>query len=291
MHYFAHLPVRRKRRACLVVHLLRADGHDAAQSANHALTHYEIIRAAAQTVLRAGREHPVAHGLNQLFAKAGLTFHRLFSCDGAHALADASASSRVSPSSRSRRHKHHHRERLHFLEIPSADLLAVAPEDQQPAWSAQDLKNLFLLLSRYALGQWDCLCHLLAAVCECSHALLDFLQRAKRGSFPLLHRLLGDGPRRSVTLRDLPLFAASHSSTFVLVRLERIESLLLTTILVSCWSEPLHDIPVCKCGRSGRTATTAGCSDQSGRTASPCSALTATNLGCTRTPSSSVSRH
>jgi hypothetical protein len=103
------------------------------------------------------------------------------------------------------------------------------------------------LLSRYALGQWNCLCHVLAAVRECSHTLLDFLDRDKRSSFPLLHRLLHDGLRRSVALLELPLFTASHSSKFVLVRLQRIESLLLTTILVSCSSDPLRDIPVCKC--------------------------------------------
>jgi hypothetical protein len=114
--------------------------------------------------------------LNQLFAKAGLAFDRPFGCDGAHTAARASSSSSVSPSSQNRRH----REWLHFLEIPSANLPAVAPEDQQPAWSSQDLKNLFLLLSRCSLGEWDCLCHLLAAVHECSHALLDFLQRDKR---------------------------------------------------------------------------------------------------------------
>jgi hypothetical protein len=181
--------------------------------------------------------------LSQLFAKAWLAFDRLFSCDGVYAAAGASASSRASPSSRSRRHKHRHRERLHFLEIRSANLLAVAAEDQQPAWSAQDLQNLFLLLSRYAVGQWDCLCHLRAIVRKCSYGLLDFLQRDKRSSFPLL----GDGPLRSVALRELPFLEASHSSKFVLVRLQRIESLLLTTILVSCCSDPLHDIPVCKC--------------------------------------------
>jgi hypothetical protein len=48
MHYFAHPPGRAKRRTCLVVRLLTADSHDAAQSVNHALTHYEIIRAAAR---------------------------------------------------------------------------------------------------------------------------------------------------------------------------------------------------------------------------------------------------
>jgi hypothetical protein len=87
----------------------------------------------------------------------------------------------------------------------------------------------------------------MVALRECSHALLDFLRRDKRGSFPLLHRLLHDSPRRSVAFRELPLFAASDSSKFVLVHLQRIESLLLTTILVSCSLDPLRGIPVCKC--------------------------------------------
>jgi hypothetical protein len=82
---------------------------------------------------------------------------------------------------------------------------------------------------------------------ECSHTLLDFLQRDKRGSFPELHNLLHDRPQLALTFRELPLFAASHSTKFVLVRLQRIESLLRTTVLVRCSSDPLHDIPVCKC--------------------------------------------
>jgi hypothetical protein len=36
--------------------LLTVDSHNAVQSAKHVLTHYEIIRAAAQTVLRRARE-------------------------------------------------------------------------------------------------------------------------------------------------------------------------------------------------------------------------------------------
>jgi hypothetical protein len=121
MHYFAHLPGRRKRRACLIVRLLTADSTT------------KSSQRPARELAEARRRNPVAHRLNQLSAKAGLAFHRLFSCDGAHAAAGASASSRASPSSRIRRHKHRHRERLHFLEIPYADLLAVAPEDRQPA--------------------------------------------------------------------------------------------------------------------------------------------------------------
>lgn len=292
MYYFSHGQRKPRKRDCLVVRLLTADSHDAyltacADHADESVSRYDIIKAAALSVMRPVRELverprrvPLNGRFDALFAETGLEFHRLFS-DGTppdpleraaesplaadlphrrvrvgHFRVPEGESIRPRPPHGAvvvRRRKHRHRDPLRLLEVPAADRLCATADDREHVWSARELSDLFLLLSWYAWGQWERLCLLLgspvspAGVRECSHAFVDLLLRSRRSAFPWLDRVVQNSAPGSVCLRDFPLFVAAHSGSLVYARLTRIESLLMTTLLVSCSSDPLRDIPVCGC--------------------------------------------